>query len=236
MLTTDNRQELLLKQISTERVIVEGIYRAILGHRLRAGAKLGEESLCELFSTTRGRVRRALQLLANKNIVELKPNLGAFVATPSSLEAQNIFEARRTIEVTIVHKVISNCTQSDIDELRSLIDKDRIAQHEGKEHSSIQFSGEFHILLGKKSGNDVLASILEELITRTSLIIGLFGKSAHAMCSYEEHEKIVTAIADRDEPLALELATKHLDDIEHDLSFAKSRSLGDLKDIFALSW
>ena len=227
--------ELLLKQNGTEKVIVDEIYRAILGHRLRAGTKLGEESMCEVFSTTRGRVRRALQLLANKNIVELKPNLGAFVATPSSHEAQNIFEARRTIEVTIVHKVISNCTQSDIDELRSLIDKDRSAQREGEEHSAIQFSGEFHIMLGKKSGNDVLANILEELITRTSLIIGLFSKSKHLMCSFDEHEKIVAAIASRDEPLALELTTRHLDDIELDLSFTKDRSLRDLKDIFSLA-
>ena len=216
-------------------MIVDEIYSAILGHRLRAGTKLGEESLCEVFSTTRGRVRRALQQLANKNIVELKPNLGAFVATPSSQEAQNIFEARRTIEVTIVHKVISNCTQSDISDLRSLIEQDRKVQIEGEEHRSIQLSGEFHILLGKKSGNDVLASMLEELITRSSLIIGLFGNSAHVMCSYDDHEKIVTAIANRDEPLALELTTNHLDNIERDLSFSKNRSLRDLKDIFEAS-
>lgn len=219
----------------TDTLIVDEIYRAILSHRLRAGTKLGEESLCEVFSTTRGRVRSALQRLANKNIVELKPNRGAFVATPSAHEVQNIFEARRSIETTIVHKVIENCTESDIDDFRALIDKDREAQSKHEEHSAIQFSGEFHILLGKKSGNSVLATILEELITRTSLIIGLYGKSEHVMCSYDEHEKITAAIAMRDEALALQLTTDHLDEIERDLSFTKNRPSQDLKDIFELS-
>ena len=220
---------------STEKVIVDHIYRAILGHRLRAGTKLGEESLCDVFSTTRGRVRRALHLLANKNIVELKPNRGAFVATPSAQEAQNVFEARRSIEATIVHKVIENCTESDIDDFRALIDKDREAQHKGEEHNAIQFSGEFHILLGKKCGNNVLAAILQELITRTSLIIGLYGKSEHVMCSYDEHEKITAAIASRDEAQALQLTTDHLDDIERDLSFTKNRPTKDLRDILAFA-
>jgi DNA-binding GntR family transcriptional regulator len=220
---------------AASEVIVDQIYAAVLGHRLRAGTKLGEESLCDVFSTTRAAARRALQQLANKNIVELKPNRGAFVATPSALEAQNIFEARRTIEVTTVHKIINNCTASDIDDLRELIDRDRDAQSKGDDHNAIQFSGEFHILLGRKSGNEVLASILEELITRTSLIIGLFGKSEHLKCSYDEHEKIVAAIACRDEPLALELTTSHLDDIERDLSFTKKKPSLDLKDIFALN-
>ena len=219
----------------SEKVIVDHIYRAILGHRLRAGTKLGEESLCEVFSTTRGRVRRALQLLANKSVVELKPNRGAFVATPSAQEAKNIFEARRSIEATIVHKVIEHCTESDIDDLRALIDKDRESQSKGEEHNAIQFSGEFHISLGKKCGNNVLAAILQELITRTSLIIGLYGKSEHVMCSYDEHEKITAAIAARDESLALQLTTDHLDDIEHDLSFTKNRPSLDLKEIFSLS-
>lgn len=86
---------------SPEDQIVNAILDAISEQRLPAGTKLGEQALSDLFSCNRANVRRALASLAAQQVVELRPNRGAFVMTPSPKEARDIFQARRAIERTI---------------------------------------------------------------------------------------------------------------------------------------
>src|ERR1700761_2416537 len=72
--------------------IAENIRAAILEHRLAPGAKLTEAQLCEVFNVKRGTIRSALALLATDRLVDLEPNRGAFVASPSLQEVHEVFE------------------------------------------------------------------------------------------------------------------------------------------------
>src|SRR5215471_7167564 len=88
--------------------IAENIRAAILEHRLAPGAKLTEAQLCEVFAVKRGTVRQALAQLANERLVDLEPNRGAFVASPSLQEVHEVFEMRRIIELAVVEKICSS--------------------------------------------------------------------------------------------------------------------------------
>jgi len=78
----------------TEATIVERIYEAVIDQRLSPGTKLPEGALCEAFGVGRMHIRRALLVLANREVVELKTNRGAFVAQPTAKQARDVFEAR----------------------------------------------------------------------------------------------------------------------------------------------
>ena len=80
-----------------EEEIVERIFEAIIDQRLPPGTKLSEASLCEAFGVGRMRVRRSLLLLSSREVVSLQPNRGAYVASPSSEQAREVFEARLMI-------------------------------------------------------------------------------------------------------------------------------------------
>ncbi len=80
--------------------IAENIRAAILEYRLAPGAKLTEAQLCEVFAVKRGTVRQALAQLAGERFVDLEPNRGAFVASPSLQEVHEVFEMRRIIHRT----------------------------------------------------------------------------------------------------------------------------------------
>ena len=58
--------------------------------------------------------------------------------------------------------------------------------------------GEFHLLLAEAAGNAVLTKFLEELVARTSLIIGLYGSRSVRSCSEAEHGVLIDALAERD--------------------------------------
>src|SRR5262252_5145303 len=88
--------------------IAARIRAAILEHRLPPGAKLTEAQLCEVFNVKRGPIRQALSLLAGDHLVDLEPNRGAFVASPSLQEVHEVFEMRRIIELAVVDKICSS--------------------------------------------------------------------------------------------------------------------------------
>ena len=55
-----------------------------------------------------------LQRLAHDRIVELRPNKGAVVASPTPEETRQIFEARRALEAAIMRLAVHNATAADL--------------------------------------------------------------------------------------------------------------------------
>ena len=71
-----------------EEEIVDRIFEAVIDQRLPPGTKLSEAALCEAFGVGRMRIRQSLLLLSSREVVELLPNRGAFVASPTAEQAR----------------------------------------------------------------------------------------------------------------------------------------------------
>ena len=199
---------------AAETVIVDTILDAISDQRLRAGTKLGEQALSELFSCNRTQVRRALATLTGYHVVEHVPNRGAFVATPTAVEAGEVFEARRAIEATIARNAAARATEADIAGLRAHLAQETGLPAGGDRPEAIRLSRAFHLELARIAGNRVLAQYLSDLTLRTSLIIGLYGRSRTALCGADDHTGIVEALASGDSEGTAERARAHLHRIE----------------------
>src|SRR5579883_1908781 len=101
--------------------IVDRIVAAVMERRLKPGAKLPENTLCDAFGVSRSQIRRVFIVLAQRGIVALHPNRGAFVASPTPDEARDVFEARRKIERSVVAEAARRITAKQIEELRNYI-------------------------------------------------------------------------------------------------------------------
>jgi DNA-binding GntR family transcriptional regulator len=66
-------------------------------------------------------------------------------------------------------------------------------------------------------GNQVLAELLEDLLTRSSLIALMYQSSHSAEHSQEEHVAIVDALQRRDARAAVRLLESHLGNVERNL-------------------
>jgi len=212
-----------------ESMIVEHVLDAISDQRLRAGTKLGEQALSDLFSCNRAHVRRALATLSAYQVVDLIPNRGAFVSTPSEDEARDIFQARRAIEATIIRNVVRRADDPDLAALRSHLTHEDAVRQENDRPKAIRASRAFHMLLARIGRNSVLEKYLSELTMRTSLIIGLYGTNKASLCADDEHRHIVDSIAARDEARAQDLVDHHLRHIENEIEFgSQSPRIGPL--------
>ena len=219
-----------------EHQIVERIYGAVMEQRLPPRTKLSESQLCESFKVGRMRVRRALLLLASQGIVDLHSNRGAFVASPDRKEAREVFDARLALEPSIVRQVVETATEADLDALQAHIDQEQAARKARNRRQSIRLSGEFHVRLAAASGNSVMTRMIRELVTRTSLIIGLFGTSGVSNCAEHEHLDILNALRRKDSDEADDLIRIHLAHIESDLDLhAPAGKSPDLKEILGNS-
>lgn len=202
-----------------EDQIVSAILDAVAEQRLPAGAKLGEQALSDLFQCNRANVRRALATLAAQNVVDLRPNRGAFVVTPSPQEARDVFQARRAIERTIARQAASRATPENIAYLRENILAEAEAHRLNDKPTELRLTRQFHMYLAQIAGNQVLERFLSELTMRSTLILGIYSLSAHSCASEAEHMRIVDALEAGDEDLLLKLTDSHLRHLEAHLNF-----------------
>jgi len=194
--------------------IYRAVVNAVMSHRLPPGTHLGEADFCELYQVSRTTVRKALQRLAHDHIIELRPNRGAVIASPTPEEARDIFAARRAIEREIVPLVIRNATPASLRQIRTALHAEDQARRTGDRAGWIRLGGEFHILLAELAGNQVLQRFMAELVSRCSLIIALYEAPGATMCENDEHQDLATLIEQGKVKEAIHLIEHHLLEIE----------------------
>ena len=209
------------------------LHNAILEQRLAPGTKLPEDGLGDIFGVSRTIVRKALLRLAHENLIEVRPNRGAIVASPTIEEAAEVFEARRVVEGALIDRLIPVVGEAQIEQLNALVGKERAAHRANNRAELIRLSGAFHLRLAESAGNSVLAEYLMELVSRTSLIISLYERPGNSACSHEEHAGIIEALAAKDAPRARALMDAHLQACEEKLNIDAPDTERGLAEIFA---
>jgi DNA-binding GntR family transcriptional regulator len=198
---------------STHR-IVESITEAIVERRLMPGTKLAEQHIADLFKVSRTVVRQALNQLSRDRLVTLSPARGAFVAEPSIEEARQVFEVRKMIEVAMVRQLCARITSAQVAQLRFHISQEGQALRRQDVAGRTRLLADFHVILARMVGNEVLAQLLADLLARCSLIALMYQSSHSAVHSSAEHGAIVDAIERQDGRSAARLMENHLGNVE----------------------
>ena len=213
---------------ATQR-ITDAITTAIVERRLMPGTKLAEQQIADIFKVSRTLVRQALNQLSRDRLVTLEPARGAFVAQPSVDEARQVFEVRKMIEVAMVRQLCATVSDAQVAELRRhlLAEADAVARTDVTGRTRLL--ADFHVVLARLLGNEVLAQLLADLLSRCSLIALMYQSSHSAEHSAAEHVAIVDAIERRDARSAAKLIESHLGNVEKNLQLHPR--VGDLAEL-----
>lgn len=212
----------------TTHAIVDALTKAIVEHRLLPGTKLAEQKLADHFGVSRTLVRQALIQLSQNRLIRLEPARGAFVAAPSVLEAQQVFAVRRMLEAEMTRTFVREVTPAKIKALKDHVEEEKKALDRKDVAARTELLGDFHVCMAELMGNDVLAQILGELISRCALITKMYQSASAAEHSNDEHVNIVKALAAKDEALAVQLMNEHLLNVEKNLMFDRKMPVNDL--------
>jgi DNA-binding GntR family transcriptional regulator len=215
-------------EISSTHLIVESLTRAIVEHRLQPGTKLAEQKLADHFGVSRTLVRQALFQLSQNRLIKLEPARGAFVAAPSVEEAKQVFAVRRMLEAEMTRAFARTATPSKVRALREHVAQEKLAVQQQDVPSRTELLGDFHVRMAELMGNQVLADLLRELISRCALITLMYQSTHAAEHSNEEHAEIVKALAAKDEERAVRLMNEHLLHVEENLTFERKLPASEL--------
>lgn len=200
--------------------VYRALKRAILEQALPPGTKLPEDSIGERLGVSRTLVREALLRLSGEGLVELRPNRGACVAHPSLEEGRDIFAVRGALEGLVMRALAGRLTAEQRRRIEDHVAAEEAASgHDGAQDGahdgaiSIRLAGEFHTLLADLTGNALLARYVNDVVSRCSLILALYGRRHSAECGASEHRAVLAALVRGDAEAAVALMAGHLDAI-----------------------
>jgi len=199
------------------RRIADSITTAIIERRLMPGTKLAEQKIADIFKVSRTLVRQALMQLSRDHLITLEPARGARVAEPSVDEAKQVFETRNMLEAAMIRRAATEFGAAQIAELRAHLKAESLAVQRTDVPGRTRLLADFHVVIARMLGNEVLAHMLGDLVSRCSLIALMYQSAHSAEHSYEEHVAIVDALEKRDARAAVRLMESHLNNVERNL-------------------
>jgi len=201
---------------ATQR-IADSITTAIVERRLMPGTKLAEQKIADVFKVSRTLVRQALMQLSRDKLITLEPARGARVAEPSVDEARQVFEARHMLEAAMIKRAATELTPAQIGELRAHLKAESDAVKRTDVSGRTRLLADFHVVIARMLGNEVLADMVGDLVSRSSLIALMYQSAHSAEHSAGEHIAIVDALEARDARAAVKLMEAHLHHVERNL-------------------
>ncbi|APX91656.1 hypothetical protein BWR19_01085 [Halomonas sp. 1513] len=190
-----------------------------------------ERELAEYVGVTRGELRKALAILEKEGLVWRHVGKGTFVGDRSPLKAfdpasllhhcspSDIVRARMTFEPGLAAEAALQATPRDIEAMYDVARRSREAST-WREYEACD--NQFHKLIADSTQNLITASMFDMLSgVRRAMVWGrrrtntLRPEPDHH--SFDEHESIIHAIADRDPAAASAQMLQHLLSVERQL-------------------
>lgn len=230
-------QRILTKKKSTH--VAEQILQAIMSGQYRVGDRLPPERvLAEEMGVSRPSVREALSALQIVGVVTSRVGDGTYVRsaadTAEALQVMalleespslvDVLEARRALEVGVVHHMVRQGTPQGLRRLRQALTAMEEAAKAADYDAFSLANLEFHLALVAASGNPLIEQTVRPLleIMRQELAVELrrkfYEERADAFTrAYELHEAIVRAVEARDPTAAVAAMEEHFSVIEEAL-------------------
>ncbi|MBL0917889.1 MAG: GntR family transcriptional regulator [Hydrogenophaga sp.] len=221
---------------ASEDTIHHVISSVLLSSRIAPGAPLREQQIAAVFGVSRERVRKVLQRLGHEQLLDLVPNRGATAAAPTLEQARAIYDARRILEGGIVGHLANTLDKAMAKRLEKHLTQEEQAAQLGDRAQSIRLSAQFHVLLGEATGSDHISRSVNQLVSRTAMLVARYEPAQSTRCACEEHREIFGALVGGDGPQAMKCMHRHLALVETRLRPAPTVQAEDPIDAIRSAW
>lgn len=192
--------------------VVEVLRSAITSGRFEPGQRLIERDLCELTGVSRASVREALRQLETEGLIQTIPNRGPLVSRLSGQDAASIYQIRGALEALAAQLFASVATDEQVAELESAVGVLRKAYRSRDVDRIVEAKQRFYDILFEGSGNSIIASILQTMNARITMLRRVsLASPKRATPSIQEIRAVLAAIKRRDPQAAYEASLYHVE-------------------------
>jgi DNA-binding GntR family transcriptional regulator len=188
--------------------VYEALLELITTRALEPGRHLVESELAGQLGVSRQPVREALQRLNTEGWVDLRPAQGAFVHEPTQQEADQLLSVRSLLEAEAARLAALNADKAGVDALRDIVAQGRPAVAASDVPRAVALNAAFHAKIMELAGNAVLAELAAQVDRRVRWYYAPVAR-LRGDTSWDEHERLIHAIDDRDEQRATRLMREH---------------------------
>ncbi|WP_419904404.1 GntR family transcriptional regulator [Kiloniella sp.] len=181
----------------------------------RPGSDLDEAQLAEEFSVSRTPLREVFRQLAGEGYVELRENRGARISDMSHTTLRDFFLTAPMIYGAVMRLAARNARPDQIDDLKATQELFKDALRTGASEDRALSNNRFHEITGDMADNIYLKPSFKRLLIDHARIGMTFYQpqdthmEENLTAASSQHDAIITAIENRDEASAAQLATDH---------------------------
>jgi len=184
---------------------------AIRKKYIKQGSQLVEAALAQQLGVSRTPVRSAIKRLEADGLVNIIPNRGAFVITPTQQEIEETFLVRAQLEKMACRLAATSVDRRQRKELEDLIELEAEIFTTNSLDDYYQLNDTLHLKIAECAGNSILCAYIKQLLEKTRIYQILFDPFYRLEYSPTlEHKAIVDAIAAGDADKAAQALEEHI--------------------------
>jgi DNA-binding GntR family transcriptional regulator len=200
--------------VTTADKVFDRMLHAIVEGEITAGSKISEPELAKEYEISRSTLREALNRLEKCHLIERKPNVGSKVVECSIEGLLEIYVVRESLEGMACRQAAIYMTDQEIQDMQAILKQHASVQalKDGTAYYQEEGDLDFHykVILGSHNKQliNILCGQLYHLVRMYRCQFGM--NSPRASKAFDEHSRIIEAIADRDGELAEILMRRHI--------------------------
>jgi len=167
-------------------------------YQFRPGERLAELDLARRLSVSRTPIREALNRLVTEGFLTFTPNRGFQCRPLDAKEVFDLYEVRRSLEVSAAELAVERATEEEIDELAAFIRHSKGMTDKTSVVELVRLDEEFHERIARMSRNGELLKYLQNINARIRFCRWIDMESTRRQATQSEHAEAVEAIAARD--------------------------------------
>jgi DNA-binding GntR family transcriptional regulator len=186
----------------------ERLKAAILRGDYAIGQQLRENELCRVLGVSRIPVREALHQLAGEGLVEIRPNRGACVASPSRDELREIVEVCRILESHLLRLAVPSLKPDRLSRAEAFLETLDLID-DPMEWARVNWR--FHTLLYEAAERPLIIELLTGLRERAerAMLILVSDRQRRSTLN-KEHRAILACVRTRRAAKAADMLDAHL--------------------------
>lgn len=201
--------------VNKKQTCQESLIHRILTLDIQPGSTLDETLLSEEYGLSRTPLREVFQKLAGDGYLAQNENRGTKVSSMDLTSMRNFFQSAPMIYAAVARLAAENATSQQVETLKSVQAKFRLASEESETQDMAMYNHRFHHVMGEMAGNPYLLPSLNRLLVDHTRMSQMFYKpinSKERLLVWEacdQHDGMIEAIEKKDTNAIVQLTIEH---------------------------